>query len=255
MSSSAVPSSLQTAGAPAALSRWVATLDEPWTAWEQCDRGDWLIWLAAVEGVPVAALVDAAAACAERAVAAVETGRGPLAEAIAAARPRASAEACAAAAERCQQMAAGERPQSYRTAGPARYARAATAAAHAARAAEGLLLSEARAGGERDAEGRERAAAVGAGAMIIVPTKHRGPARLPLDAPADDPMAEWLRYAVDAAAQAAVDAVRALPRHPAADRSLGTVEEELSEIVFELLDPIREALRQGGDAFAARLTW
>ncbi len=94
---------LRRAGAPSDLLMWIDTLELDENPWEQCDRGDWLIWLAAVAGAPVVALIDAAAACARRALKVVKKEeRAPLKTAIRAARKRESADACGEAAEACE---------------------------------------------------------------------------------------------------------------------------------------------------------
>jgi hypothetical protein len=110
----------------------------------------------------------------------------------------------------------------------------------AARAAEGLLRAEVVRAAERDAEGRARAAAIGAGEQIMHPGN--------IEPVVFDVADEWSQYAVDAAVRAVLHAGRALlPPTPDA-RHLEEVEAELSEVVFEVLDPVRTALRAGADA-------
>jgi hypothetical protein len=234
---------LQRAGAPSDLAGWLGTRADPSGAWEECDRGDWLIWLGALEGLPLVALVEAALDVAERAARELPKGRRSLLGALSVARALGSARACAEAASRCEAMAQARRPP-YREAAPSRLRSAASSVAHAARAAEGLLVAEARLASERLRAGSELAAAVGVGDAVMA-VQRAEPARW--QPGADEASHEWVALTIDAAARAVVHAVRALARSPTDERDLERVEASLSEVVFARLDPLREALRKGAD--------
>ncbi len=231
---------LRRAEAPRDLLGWTTgrTLD---ALWDECDRGDWLVWLAAVERVPVVALVEAAVRCARQAVVALpsDSRRGPITEALKAADELTSSQRCGERAAACETLVNQPSLASYRAASPTPLEWAAAAAGCAARAAEALLAAEARREGERDAEGRLRAVGIGVGDQII----SRGDFP-PLVFEPDD---ELMALCVHAAASAVGYATRALaPGSPSLEQ-LEAAEGELSEIVFERVDPVRTGLRHGAD--------
>jgi hypothetical protein len=227
---------LRRVGAPAELCDW-ATDRGIDALWEECDRGDWLVWLAVVESVPLIALVDAAAACAERAMKAVPKGKKRLRAAIREARALRSPEACKERALACEQKADNPEGATYRTAPPTSYQWAAHSAALVARAAEAVLCAEARREGDRDLEGRARAAGIGVADHII--------SRGRFDPLCFDPSDEWTILCVDAAASSIRAAVRCLAPQSPNERALEEIDGELSELTFEVLDPVRTGLRAG----------
>lgn len=234
---------LQRADAPRDLIAWTSgrTMDD---LWDECDRGDWLMWLAVVENVPAVAIVEAAVACARRAVKALpnDSKRKPLALAVKAAASLESSQLCARRAKACEAIAGKPEAAGYRDTPPGRREWAAAAAAHAARAAEALLAAEARRNAERDHEGRMRAAGIGAGDQII----SRGDFPPLLFTPDD----ELVAMCVHAAETTVVYAAHALAPLQATGEPLERVEGELSEVVFEVLDPVRRGMRAGQPAAA-----
>jgi hypothetical protein len=72
--------------------KWVEDKD-PETAWHECQRGDWLLWIAARLEIDRKLLVLAACDCAEPALVFVPDGEERPAKAIAAARAWAAGEA------------------------------------------------------------------------------------------------------------------------------------------------------------------
>jgi len=206
---------LERVDAPRALVGWLAKArdSDPWTS---CSRGDWLLWLGACSGHPLAAVLAASCDCVERAVDAMPQGTAALRRALAVAREASSAEACAAAAADCE-AARREYPASYRAPMSAGYPAASRAACWAARAAEGLVTAEARAEVRRVTEARARAVIIGM-SPYIMPAKRTGPASLDPSAGADDPVQQELAFVIAAAAQAVEQAARALgPRKADSD--------------------------------------
>lgn len=229
---------LKAAGAPAELRRWVAErpIDE---AWDQTPRGDWLLWLAAIEGLPLVCLVDAAMAVVDHLVRdGVPAADVPLVErALNAVRALKDAAECREAAKACEAEAGAPDRMDYRTAPPERRQWALFAAAQLARAADLLIAADARQQGERDIEGRARAALIGVGEQII----SRGDFDVPRFNPDDELMVGTL-YGAEGAVQAAV---RALAERGAEGEALRDPQETVANLVFEVLDPLREALRGG----------
>lgn len=190
------------------------------TAWQDCPRPDWLLWIGACSGTPVAPLLEAASECVRRAVEAMPGGTTPLLQALQVARrtwhteapePQAS-QSCVAAARRCD-AALRSYPETYRSTMLAGYPAAARAAGWLARAAEGWATAEARAEAERIEEGRSRALTLGAHPDIMVPARS-GPAVLDPEAPPGDPVQEELTYAIAAGAEAVDEAANALAPSP-----------------------------------------
>ena len=72
---------LRRAGAPDELSAWAEgkPIDR---AWDDCLRADWLVWLAAIDRLPLVAVVDGARAAVERVVELQSSGAEPLLAAI-----------------------------------------------------------------------------------------------------------------------------------------------------------------------------
>jgi hypothetical protein len=232
---------LRRADAPRDLIAWTSgrAIDE---LWDECDRGDWLMWLAIVENVPLVAIVEAAEACARRAVHALpsDSKREPLSRALKAARELESGEICEKRARACEKIAGKVEAAGYRDTPPQKYEWAAAGAACAARSAEALLAAEARRSAERDFEGRIRAAGIGAGDQII--SRGEFP---PLVFEPDD---ELMAMCIHGAETAVTYASRALAPLNASGEQLEGVEGELSEVVFDILDPIRTGLREGKSA-------
>ncbi len=235
---------LRRAGAPTDLVQWIDSLPLDDDPWQQCDRGDWLIWLAALAGAPVVALVDAAVASARRALKVVKKGRAPLKKAIRAARDRVSADACGGAAEACEMLGPHGRGDDYRSTAAPSYESAAAAAAHVARAAEALLVADAHLAAENMRDADERGAVLGVGSQSTMGPRRQSPT---LELGASGPGAEALSFAVDACAQAALEACEALLPEIPSERERERIEAALSEIVFDALDPIYEALQSGHD--------
>lgn len=228
---------LRRAGAPAEVVAWTSGRGIH-ALWDECDRGDWLIWLGAVENVPCVALVEAAVACARRAARAVPKGkkRRPITQALRAAHELTSSPLCAERALACEKLAGKVEAAGYRAAPPTQLSWAAAAAGCAARAAEALLAAEARRQAERDQESRGRAATLAAADHII----SRGDFP-PLVFEPDD---ELMALCVDAAASAIAYAAHALAPE-ASEAELEAVHGDLSEIAFAILDPVRGGLRKG----------
>ncbi len=229
---------LRRADAPRDLVAWTSGR-EMQELWDECDRGDWLVWLASIEHVPVVAIVEAAVACARRAVKALPAGRlrKPLTRALRAAANLASSEICDKRAQACERIAAKPEAAGYRDAPPLRFEQAAASAGYAARSAEALLAADVRRIAERDHEGRARAAGIGAGDQII--SRGQFP---PLTFDPDDELMAMCVYAADNAIR---HAARALAPRKATVERLESVEGELSELVFEVLDPVRNGLLAG----------
>ncbi len=237
---------LKAVGAPQKLRDWVragmvarggASVGVVEQLWEQCDKPTWLMWLAAADEVPLLVLVEAAADCAAAATRHVSHDSVPLLMAIEAARAMQSLEQCSDCAERCEAAAENPERANYRTAPPSRYRWASSSAAYAARAAEGLLRAEVVRATRREAVGRERAAAIGAGEHIIDPGE-----QAPLVFDLED---EWVRYSFDAALSAIGHALQAsLPVAPTSEQ-VEDVEAAFSDIVFSTLGPPRSAMAQG----------
>lgn len=198
---------LERVEAPQALRDWLAKPRrvDPWAS---CSRGDWLIWLAACSGHPLATVLQASCDCVERAVDAMPQGTATLRRALEVSREASSAEACAAAAVDCE-AARREYPASYRAPIATGYRAASLAACWAARAAEGLVTAEARAEVRSVTDARARAMVIGMNPYIM-PAQRTGPARLDPAVGPDDPVQQELAFVVAAAAQAVEQAARAL---------------------------------------------
>ena len=67
---------LQRRGACAESTTWLRNQPDPQTAWDTCQRGDWLLWLLGRLGVPRPRLVLAACACARLVLLHVREGEG-----------------------------------------------------------------------------------------------------------------------------------------------------------------------------------
>jgi hypothetical protein len=231
---------LRRAGAPRELIEWTRGRGID-SVWDECDRGDWLVWLGAVEHVPAVSVVQAAVACARRALRAVPKGsdRKVLAAALRAAQELRSSELCAQRAEGCERLAGKLEGAAYRVlpSNPRQHAAAAVAAA--ARAAETLLAAEAQRFLERDQESRLRAASLGVGDQII--------SRGVLPPLVYDPDDELLAMCFSAAEGAVVHATHALAPTTEGPET-EAVEVMLSERVFAILDPVRTGLGQGRPA-------
>lgn len=231
---------LRRAGAPHDLVDWTSgrRID---ALWDECDRGDWLIWLGVVANIPCVAMVDAAVACVRRAARALPKGpeRRPITAALRAARDLTSSPLCAKRALACEKLAGRVEAASYRDAPPTKHAWAAAAAGCAARAAEALLAAEARRQAERDRDGRGLAATLAVADHII----SRGDFP-PLVFEPDD---ELMALCVDAAASAIAYAAQALAPG-SSETQLEAVQGDLSEVAFAILDPVHEGLRKGTPA-------
>lgn len=233
---------LQRIEAPQELLDWLG--DQGADPWGRCPRADWLAWLAASEGWPLATLLDAACDCVAQAVDSLVGGAAPLYQAIVVARETLTAQAalspstiedCIHAADDCD-VAAREYPASYRAAMLRGYPAAARAAAWLARAAEGLTTAEARSEAARLEEGQTRGLMLGAHPAIMVPAAD-GPARLDPSAPLGDPVQAELVYALAAIAQAIEEAARALAPTP-------DDVDSLAEVRLSFADRLRDRLAE-----------
>ena len=135
--------------------KWLATQADPATAWETCERPDWMLWLAARRGVDRKTMVRIACACARTSLRFVPDGETRPLKAIEAAEAwcndRAtvqkvrSADAYAAAAARAvgAAVAAVADAAAYAAAAAAYAADAAADAAYAADAANAAAYAAA----------------------------------------------------------------------------------------------------------------
>lgn len=231
-----VGSVLRRAGAPDELADWAEgkPIDR---AWDDCLRADWLVWLAAVDRVPLVALVDGARAAVERVVDLQSKGRAPLERAIAAAEALESNAACRAAADECEARAGGEDAATYRKPPNDPYGWAARAAAFLAEAADALLSAEAKRGGDQALADVGKGAAVGVGEHVVA-RGDMSPIVFDLD---DD-----LRYGCVAATEGCVMAcVRALLPEGGSPDEADEATETVANDLFEVLDPVRDGLKRG----------
>jgi hypothetical protein len=228
---------LRRADAPSDLIEWTAgrPLD---VVWDECPRGDWLLWLSAISKVPCVALVEAAVACATAAVRSVPKSkkRRVLRAALASATVLDSSAQCREHADACDTIAGDVAAKGYRELHEGSFEWAAAAAAGAARAAEALLVAQARRVAERNTAGQHRPGAMGLD--ILVQLEELPPL-------AFDHEDELSAMCVYAAARSIGFAARALAPPGAPGEAHRAVELELSEIAFDILDPVREGLREG----------
>ena len=225
---------LQRFDAPHALLAWLARprRADPWLG---CARGDWLIWLAACLGRPLGEVLAAACDCVGRALDALPGHTDVLRNAVALARARRSAEACAAAAADCD-AARREYPASYRAGMTLGFAPASRAACWVARAAEGLLTAETRAEVRGTTQARARAVIIGLNPDVM-PRRLTGPACL-------DPIQEELGFVVAAAAQAVKAAARALGPQPQDSQARKEAQAAFAELVRQRLGAAAPADRR-----------
>jgi hypothetical protein len=226
---------LERADAPSALVRWVreslADLDQ---AWERCARPDHRIWLAAVAGAPIEALIEAAAAVVTRRLEGEARPPEAVLRALELALGGGSGPELLEAAEACEAVAGGG-VGSYRDAEPPRHAPLARAAALVAGAAEGLSTGEARREAARLEQARQTGAFVGVGTQIALPAR-AGPARLDVLAAGRDPAQGVFLFAVAAAAEAALEASALEGATPADAAASEALVRELDALVRDVLE-------------------
>lgn len=228
---------LRLAGAPAELAAWSEgkPVDR---LWDECLRADWLIWVAAVEKIPLVALVDGAIACVTRVAEAQPEERGRLERAIEAARALRSNEACRQAAKACEARASREQ-KAYRDRPADPYGWAARAAADLAEAADALMSAEAKRAADRDLAGVGRGAAIGVGEHLISSSSDGG-GPLVFDAEND------LTYGCVVALEESVRAcVRALIASASGTQAQAEAAETVANDLFAVIDPVREGMRRG----------
>ncbi|MCC6874600.1 MAG: hypothetical protein IT378_09875 [Sandaracinaceae bacterium] len=227
-------SRLEEIGAPDALVRSTGETSEHEDEtlggiWDRCRRGDHRLWLAAVAGVPVERIVEAAGS----AILFAATGREG-AEALAGAIERAlgsdSPEECLARAARCEELA--ERgPGGYRSGPSAGFAALARGAGLVARACEGLIAAEAALSATRRERARRSATLLGAGEQALL-GPDPGPAAV-LAAPPAHPARHLLCFTVAACAQAVDEACASIS---APEDELEPSREALDEVGWEALE-------------------
>lgn len=236
-----VGSLLRRAGAPEELAEWAEgkPIDR---AWDECLRADWLVWLAAIDRVPLVALVDGARAAVERVVELQSTGQEPLVRAIAAAKELKSNAECRAAADECEARAGADDATTYRKPPNDPYGWAARAAAFLAEAADALLSAEAKRAGDQDLAGMGKGAAVGVADYIVT----RGDMS-PLVFDLDDELSYGCVAAAEGCAMACVRAL--LPEGGSVDEA-DQATETVANDLFEVLDPVRDGMKRGDDPLA-----
>ena len=244
---SPLSASITQIGGPSELVAWLedtATSDDD-EHWDGCDRGDWLIWLAACDRIGVDQLVAAARRCAELARESLaERPPAPLLAALATARDSDDPDELADAARGCEELA-DSAPHSYRAAATGAVEHLARAAALVLRAREALLAASAQDEALRLREALERAAAVGVPpALLQRPAS--GPPRL-RQGESDDPIQQELAYAVAAAARSVAESARALASPTRGRRGLEQAESTLADEVHRRLSDLRAGARQGRD--------
>jgi hypothetical protein len=214
---------LAEADAPEELVEWVDRLGAdpaPDEALARCERAEWLVWIVAAGGGALDDLFVAVRACVERALEELAVGAELLLEPLAELEPGAPADACAAAARRCE-LAAAEFHGTYRATPPPAYQASCAAAAALARAGEGLAAAAARADFARQERARASAASVGAAPFAF----YMPPGRLRFDAGLvrTDAIHQELHFVVAALALAAAEAGRALAGGAEVDDTLADV--------------------------------
>lgn len=232
---------LDLAGAPIALIDWVASLgDDEDEAWDGCDKGDWLVWLAACSGVSLDDVLDAACRAVRHAVRQLEGGHGrQLEDALMRIAKHADQDELSAVVRDCEAQSENVET-SYRSAPPPGAAHAAHAVAHLARAVEALDAALA-----ADQAIRSNEALVAAGTLGVPPTLMMRPQGTPLLIPQAierDPIQQELAFAVAASAEALERAARALAKDQD-DAALEDAEGELSDVMHQVLTPIRAEIR------------
>jgi len=223
-------------GGPDELVKWLEQSDDSTQDWDGCDRGDWLIWMAASEGVPLDALLEAAARCVRRAVARVpKTVRGirSLFRKVCAAD---TSEELSELIDRCRQLELGP-ADNYRAPNVAGVREAVKAIGWLARGRDGVAAAEAVDWAERSNRGLHLGGILGVPPELVT-RGMKGPLRLDIRNLDSGPGWQQVAFSVAAAAKAVETAATAL----AADdspRALERAESHLADIVHEQLGALR----------------
>lgn len=209
-----IPELLAWAGAPDALARWAETqpsaevdlldLDDAGLGalLRACPEPGWAPWLAAVANVPMTLVASAVGVVIEDEAGGEPTLTKALEEAYAALAAAGTGEACLAAAERCEAIAASP-PVTFRSRGNAS-AQLASATALVLRAAEAIVAVMAREEAERMNRARSQAGRFGGGVSAWV-TRGETPVVLamqPVIGGEPEPPTPELAFAADALGQA-----------------------------------------------------
>ncbi len=230
---------LDLAGAPLALIDWLASLgDDEDEAWDGCDKGDWMVWLAACSGLSLDDVLDASYRAVHHVVQRIEGGHG-LEDALARIATHADQDDLASVVRDCEAATEGVET-GYRRAPPPGARHAAQAVAHLARAVEALDAALA-----ADQAIRSNEALVAAGTLGVPPALMMRPQGTPLLIPSlieADPIQQELAFAVAASAEALERAARALAKDQD-DAMLEDAEGELSDLMHEALTERRAEVR------------
>jgi len=228
---------LDLAGAPAELVAWVAEVGAD-DAWDGSDKGDWLLWLAACEGVALDDVVQAAHLAVHRAVTMMQSKQ---ADALRAAlQSLEGGEQPPSATIETVRKRAEAAPASYRSQPEAGYVAAARAVVHLATTVEAIEAAIARDEGLRNTEAIAAASIIGVPPVMM--TRPQGALRLVPTAIANNQVQQELAFAVASAARAVEHVACAIAR----DRDGPELEEaegEVSDMIHETLDPARDEIR------------
>lgn len=227
--------------APEDVVAWARGFDGEWSdAWNECDRGDVLIWIGGVHGVSLPHLVVAAAACARLPF---EGGGGDSDEALDlldriedAIRGEIDPSECTGIAGESEH-AADEARQSYRTTRALRGRTAWSAVVWTARAAEALLSAHERAYAIRSDRAHGTAALLGIGMAAALAFTKGSELRLEPGAVASDPIQSELAFVVAAAAEAVGESARALASPATEGIELDEQHELCAAMIREVLGP------------------
>jgi hypothetical protein len=226
-------SRLTAGGAPAGLLRWSASCS-PEDAWNGCDKGGWLIWMAACSNLPIDALLRVGLACVDRALLRLD---GPVAKQLRIALDDVAerdVQACSHAAHLGKALASAP-PSSYRSSTTDHHLAAAKATAWIARATEAFVAAHARDEASRAQLALQRATSHGVPPAMMMP-----PASalvwLPHAMP-HEPLHDALGFVVDAVAQAVTQSARATASRPDA-QAVEQAELELADLVHDALNPL-----------------
>jgi hypothetical protein len=229
---------LRELGAPDALVEWVDEAGYQ-DAWDGCDKPDWLVWMGAAAGLPVAVLLDGVASALDHVLADLPPRtRAPLLELMRLADDDDNPVELETLLARIEAAEDGH-IETYRRPPVAGAASATRATTRYARAREALAVATARATAAEELTALDRGAAIGVPATLM--TRRMWPLGI------SNASTDAVRHPIVDAIALATDALEEASRSFAGDDldDLEGAEGELSDHIHEVLDPARRELLSG----------